>query len=258
MPKSNVTTLADQDVHNGYIFKNEDQNRRSSRTNDYNNNNNNSNIYDVIILGHQEYVTQKEYDNLRQFVKNGGTLIILDGNIFYGEVKYDRNAQTVTLLKGHGWAFNGKSAWRSVSERWAKETSEWVGSNFLCYLCHIRFNNNPFGYEHSEEQYITNPKDKILLDYNASIIIEHQNSSANDVNSDKNIITNYNNTNLNHTLQKNQTTETKTKTNIATYELDFGKGKVISLGLYSDEIIDDYLFNKFFDSLLFKYTSEER
>jgi hypothetical protein len=190
MPKSNVTVLADQDVHNGYIFKNEDQN--SGRFN-------NSNIYDVIILGHQEYVTQNEYDNLRQFVRNGGTLIILDGNIFYGEVKYDKNVQTITLVKGHGWSFNGKSAWKSIPERWKNETSEWVGSNFLCYLCHISFDNDPFGYQHLEEQYMTNPKDKILLDYNASIIGHHNGSNEDVNNDDKNTIT-YN-TNFNYTSQ---------------------------------------------------------
>jgi hypothetical protein len=248
MPESNVTVLADQDVHNGYIFKNEDQNRGSS-TNDDNNN-----IYDVIILGHQEYVTQNEYNNLKQFVRNGGTLIILDSNIFYGEVKYDTNAQTITLVKGHEWAFNGKSAWKSIPERWKNETSEWVGSNFLCYLCQVRFDNNPFAYQHSEEQFISNPKDKILLDYNASII-EHQDNSdlnSNNNNNDNNTII-YNNTNFNDTSQ-NQITKPK----IATYELDFGKGKVISLSIYADDIIDDHLFNKFLDSLLFRYASKER
>ena len=244
MPKSSITVLADQDVHDGYIFKKEDQNRGGSI--------NNSNLYDIIILGNQEYVTQNEYDNLRQFVKNGGTLIILDGNIFYAEVKYDKNTQTITLEKGHGWTFNGKSAWKSIPERWKNETSEWVGSNFLCYLCRIRFDNNPFGYQHSEEQYITNPKDKILLDYNASII-ENQNSSNEDVNNDDNNTITHNNTNFNTTSQ-NQAT----KTNIATYELDFGRGKVVSLGIYADDIIDDYLFNKFLDSLLFRYASNER
>jgi hypothetical protein len=81
--------------------------------------------YDIIILGHQEYVTQKEYDNLKKFVSDGGTMIILDGNVFYAEVKYDIKAQAVTLVQGHWWAFNGKSAWKSVGERWRNEI-EWV------------------------------------------------------------------------------------------------------------------------------------
>lgn len=66
---SHIGFIADQDIDRGSIFQS-----------------NGSNIYDVIILGHQEYVTQKEYDNLKQFVSDGGTMIILDGNVFYAEV----------------------------------------------------------------------------------------------------------------------------------------------------------------------------
>jgi N,N-dimethylformamidase beta subunit-like, C-terminal len=68
-PESNVTVLTDANVDNGSIFSK-----------------NASNVFDVIILDHQEYVTQKEYDNLRQFVANGGTMIILDGNVFFAQV----------------------------------------------------------------------------------------------------------------------------------------------------------------------------
>jgi hypothetical protein len=76
----------------------------------------------------------------------------------------------VTLVKRHDWAFNGRSAWKSVAERWAKETSEWVGSNYLCYSCDITFANDPWEYQHHEEQYITNHNDKILMNYNASLL----------------------------------------------------------------------------------------
>jgi N,N-dimethylformamidase beta subunit-like protein len=58
-----------------------------------------------MILGHQEYITQREYDNLKQFVGNGGVMIILDGNIFYPQVKYDKNAQNISLVKGHSCAY---------------------------------------------------------------------------------------------------------------------------------------------------------
>ena len=153
-PESNITVLTDADIdNNSKIFKGDG-----------------NNAYDTIILGHQEYVTQKEYDNLKKFVANGGILFLMDGNTFYARVKYDTNTHTITLDKGHGWAFNGKSAWRSVNETWANETSQWVGSNYLCYSCDLRFTNNPFEYNHHEEQYITNPKAKILLDYNATLV----------------------------------------------------------------------------------------
>jgi hypothetical protein len=218
----NITLLTDADLDKGTIFENNNGGGNSvSHDNNSATSNNGINAYDVIILGHQEYVTQKEYDNLRQFVRSGGTMIILDGNVFYVEVEYDRNTQTVTLVKGHSWGFNGKSAWRSVSERWAKETSEWVGSNYLCYSCGIKFTNNPFKYMHHEEQYITNPHDIILMNYNAS---------------------------LSDPIQ--------TRPVIATYELNYQKGRVIALGIYSDDIISNGRFDRFFDSLLLQYASK--
>ena len=71
-PNSHITILTDADVDNGSLFSN---------------NNRDNNIYDIAILGHQEYVTQQEYDNLKKFVTNGGTMILLDGNVFFAEVK---------------------------------------------------------------------------------------------------------------------------------------------------------------------------
>ena len=203
-PKSHISVLTDSDADNvnSLFFVN------------------GTNKYDILILGHQEYVTQQEYDNLKHFVANGGTLVLMDGNVFYAEVKYDRNTHTITLVKGHGWAYNGKSAWKSIRERWANETSQWVGSNFFCLSCNITFANNPFQYKHHEEQYVTNPNDLILLNYHASTSIK-QSKTADPV--------------------------------IATYELNYHKGKVIALGIYSDDIIANSKFNKFFDSLVVKY-----
>ena len=157
-PDSKISFLTDQDVDGGSIFQGDG-----------------SNAFDVVILGHQEYVTQKEYDNLKQFVGDGGTMIILDGNVFYAQVKYDRTTGNVTLVKGHSWAFNGKSAWRSVNERWKNETMEWVGSNYISNIA--KFANNPFKYSPHEEQFITNPKDVILLNYNATVPSVNSNKS---------------------------------------------------------------------------------
>jgi hypothetical protein len=202
-PNSNIHVLTDADADYGSIFFN-----------------NGTNKYEVVILGHQEYETQREYDNLKRFVANGGTMILMDGNVFYAQVKYNRNAHTITLVKGHGWAFNGKSAWRSVGERWPNEISQWLGSNYLCYSCNVTFANNPFHYKHHEEQYLTNPKDVILLNYNASITKKDSKPM---------------------------------KILIATYTLNYKKGKVIVLGIFSDDIITNRKFIKYFDSLLLRY-----
>jgi hypothetical protein len=202
-PHSNITLLTDASVDNGSIFTRNGEN----------------NIYHILILGHQEYVTQQEYNNLKKFVVNGGTLIILDGNVFFAQVKYDKHTQTVSLVKGHWWAFNGKSAWKSVGERWKQETSQWIGSNYLCYQCIGRFTNDPFGYRPHEEQYVTNHNDTIVLNYSATI--------------------------TNHPIH--------VKPVIATYELNYQKGKVVALGIYSDDIISNTKFDRFFNSLLLKY-----
>jgi hypothetical protein len=208
LPQSNINVLTDVDVDTGSIFV------KNGIT---------SNRYDILIIGHQEYVTQREYDNLKQFVANGGTLIVLDGNAFYAQVKYNRNTDAITLVKGHGWAFNGKSAWRSVNERWRKETSQWLGSNYLCYSCRITFLNNPFGYKHHEEQYLTNPNDMILMNYNAVV------------------------------MSTKKYHPPVAKPVIATYKLNYQKGKVIVLGIYSDDIITNGKFDKFFDVLLLQH-----
>jgi hypothetical protein len=143
----------------------------------------------------------------------------MDGNIFYAEVKYDRDTHKITLVKGHGWAYNGKSAWKSVKERWANETSQWVGSNSYCYSCIITFANNPFQFRHHEEQYLTNPNDLIIMNYHASV------------------------------SKGSKTVDPL----IATYELNYQKGKVIVLGIYSDDVIANSQFIKFLDTLLVKY-----
>ena len=202
-PYSHVTILSDPDVDNGSLF-----------------NKNGKNIYTLAILGHQEYVTQEEYSNLKQFVRNGGTMFLLDGNVFFAQVKYDRHSQTMSLVKGHWWAYNGRSAWPSVGERWADETSEWIGSNYLCYRCVSVFGNDPFEYRPHEEQYITNHNDTIVLNYNAvpNKIIDN-------------------------------------KPTIASYELNYQRGKVVAFGIFSDDVITNSKFDNFFDNLLVKYIS---
>ena len=211
LPKSNINVLTDADVDSGSAI--------------FVKNGITKNRYDILIIGHQEYVTQREYDNLNQFVANGGTLIVLDGNALYAQVNYNRNTNIITLVKGHGWAFNGKSAWRSVSERWKKETSDWTGSNYLCYSCKITFLNNPFGYKHHEEQYITHPKDRMLMNYDAAMLTSRKNYHP-----------------------------PVTRPVIATYQLNYKKGKVIVLGIYSDDIIiSNSKFDKFLDELILQY-----
>ena len=207
-PKSSIDILTDKDVHTGTLLFSS----------------NGTNLYDVIMLEHQEYVTQQEYDNLKKFVSNGGLLFLLNGNVFYGEVEYDNNTDTIRLVKGHGIASNGETAWKSVKERWKEETSEWTGGNYkCCFRWEFIFRNDPFGITHVEEHYITNPKAKILLDYNATINRPDPGQFV-----------------------------------IATYELEYKKGKVITLGIWTvNKLFENDRFLRFFDSLLYRYAIRE-
>jgi hypothetical protein len=223
VPKSKMDMLTDANVDAGTIFTAK----------------NGLNKYDILVIGHQEYVTRREYHNLKHLVSSGGTIIILDGNIFYAEVKYNSNIHTVTLVKGHGWAFNGKSAWKSVSERWKEETSQWIGSNYLCFRCGITFSNYPFGYKQHEEQYITNPHDIILFNYGASMPMPKQTKQSPMISPSQQ-------------LSINREAYIDTKHIIATYELRYQKGKVIAFGIYADDVITGNKFDKYFDRLLLK------
>ena len=207
-PKSSIDILTDKDVHGGTLLFST----------------NGTNLYDVIMLEHQEYVSQQEYDNLKKFASNGGLLFLLNGNVLYGEVKYDSNTDTIRLVKGHGIASNGETAWKGVKERWKEETSDWVGSNYkCCFSWEFIFRNDPFGITHVEEQHVTNPKAKILLDYNATINRPDPGKFV-----------------------------------IATYELDYKKGKVITLGIWTvNKLFDNDRFLRFFDSLLYQYALRE-
>ena len=193
LPDSEISIINDTDVHNGNIFKNK-------------NSGHDINLYDILLLGTNEYVTQQEYNNLKKFVSNGGTLMVLTGGVLYAEVRYDKATDSVTLVKGHGWNFDGKVAHAGLRERWENETRHWMGSNLYDHYYYEKdYNilyNNPFnftGRDLGEEQYYdkTNPNIKILVNYNSSDL----------------------------------------RYPIATYELNYGKGKSIVFGLAAEDII---------------------
>ena len=201
IPNTLFTVIRDEDVHNGYIFSHDG-----------------NNAYDILILSHDEYVTTSMYQNYKRFVDSGGIIIFLDGNIFYAEVDYDKKNHTLTLVKGHFWEFDDVAR-KSVGERWFYENQEWVGSNFL--ESHIdediSFKNNPFNYSHFEENYVSNPRNRILIDYGVELP---------------------------------ESMSQRENATVATYELDVGKGKVIMMGIYAQKLINNSDFLNFFQKLL--------
>lgn len=74
-----ISTITDLDVHYGNITK-----------------------FDLLIFFHNEYVTIQEFDNMISFIKNGGNVLIFNGNSFFAEVKYHDNTNVIQLVEGHG------------------------------------------------------------------------------------------------------------------------------------------------------------
>jgi len=220
VPNGTITVMRDEDVHDGHIFYD----------------NNKTNAYDILMLFHSEYVTQPEYNNLKEFVKNGGVLVFVDSNIFYAEVSYDRNNHTITLVNGHDKKFDGKTATRSVSERWYNETKDWVGSNFLNINTNesVTFAKNPFNYTRVEEQFVNNPKARIIFDYGIKIPTDFVEIYSK-------------NKRVHPDLQQDIPIH---DVKVATYSLDYGKGKVIMLGLYGQKLAHNQPFMQFFDNLI--------
>jgi hypothetical protein len=199
-PEANITKMGDQHVHKGLIF-----------------NQNGSNAYDLLVLFHNEYLSQAEYDNLRRFVENGGTILFSMANVLYAEVLYNESTNSITLVKGHDWEFDGKAARKSVSERWEEETRVWTGSNFMTIptRVNITFANNPFNYTHTEEQFVANPNVRILYDYQADNPADPA---------------------FNYT--------------VASYEMNYGVGKVITVGLFANTLVSDPAYWAFFDNII--------
>jgi len=197
---ANITKLTDADVHLGKIFQADGKN-----------------AYDILFLFHQEYVTQTEYNNLKQFVSNGGTIVFDEANLFYAEVSYNKTKDTINLVSGHAWNFDGKLAKAGPNERWLNESKDWMGSNFLHINSDLQvlFKNNPFNYTHLEEQYVTNPKAVILINYHA------------------------------YNLTRDYPNAT-----VATYMMNYGKGKVINLGIWGHALTDNKNFINYFDNVI--------
>jgi len=223
-PGSDVSIITDNYVHNGLIF-----------------NENGDNLYESLFVLHDEYVTQESYENLKKFVQNGGVIVFLDGNIFYGEVELDEENCTVTLVKGHDWEFDGQVAKKSVSERYFDENQTWMGSNFIINQLdsEVIFGNNPFDYRHFEENHLTNPKALILIDYLAEFLYEKTNpdESIEDIE-------------LKLDESNNKNSNFVDSPRVATYELDYGKGKVIMMGIYAERLSENTEFQKFFQKIV--------
>ena len=201
LPYANITQIDDEDVESGKLFKADGKNQ-----------------YDVLVLGHEEYATRKIYLDLKKFVANGGSIIFAESNVLTVEVNYDKNSDSITFVGGHGYQYDGKIAKRnsSMEERWTNETSTWVGSNFLLKFDNAYFNDMPFRYNHTEEQYLTNGNATILHDYKIY--------DPNDQNFNPKVVA---------------------------YAMNYGKGRVVMSGIFGAKLFEDDSFFKFFKYVMF-------
>jgi hypothetical protein len=214
-----IHIIRDEDIQNGYIFDARGFVVDSDSSSEKTDGDKSNNIYDMLILFHDEYATRAMYDNYRRFVSNGGTMLFLDANVFIAEVDHDKENQTINFVRGHDWEFvNGTFARKSVLERWFNENKEWMGSNFLTsdITGNIIFANNPFNYTHFEENYVNNPNVKILIDY--GVVLPKKCSHA--------------------------------KFPVATYLLKYGNGNTVIIGLYGQQLFKNQEFINFLDTLV--------
>jgi hypothetical protein len=201
----NATILTDIDVNDGKLFDSASGKRRFS----------------VAVLGFSEYVTLTEYLNYEHFVETGGGLFLLDGCNFVAEVGYHRSANTVSLVKGHGWEFNGTAAWPGPMHRWPAENTNWIGSNFaLFHTDGYKMNGAIANTTHSLS---TKLRTGFGLHVFSSYTAHEENAMTN---SSDQVIAYWNVTHLG----------SKALT-VAVYEHEYGAGTVIHTGVFGSDLI---------------------
>jgi hypothetical protein len=113
LPSRDVSVLTDMEVDGGALFG-----PRGSTS------------YSAVVLGHEEYVTAREYSAFQEFVKRGGRLIEMSGNAFYGEVNYSASSGMETFWRGHGFEYDGVTAWVSEVQPFKTSDTNWFGSYY--------------------------------------------------------------------------------------------------------------------------------
>ena len=113
LPSRDISILTDMEVDGGALFGPHG-----------------SMLYSAVVLGHEEYVTAREYSAFQDFVRRGGRLIEMSGNAFYGEVNYSTSSRTETFWRGHGFEYDGVTAWVSGIQPFKAADTNWFGSYY--------------------------------------------------------------------------------------------------------------------------------
>jgi hypothetical protein len=201
----NVKVINDIDINNGGLFAV-----------------NGSRLFDYVIIGHEEYATQRQYDQYRAYVAAGGTLIIVSANNFFAKVTYNTKTGIESFVIGHGIGFNGKSAWHTRFEPYWKNNTDWVGSNYWTGCCH----NNSGTYMHGATLVNgTGIARGLMSGYGRTVFSDFHEGESN-------YITNMTDTSLIAVFYNNHNMT-------ASYIHRYREGQVISLGVYGENTVGE-------------------
>lgn len=195
----NVIVISDINVTQGALF-------RSSG----------SRMFDVVVIGHEEYLTQFEYDQMRLFVATGGKLISMSANSFFVKVTYNPVTGAETLVAGHGWAFNGVTAWHSRVPPFDRNSSGWFGSSYCC--------SHNYHYTGGTVN-STNPIGSELREYFGGIM------SAGYMSHEENAIGNFTHTSIVATFSN------QSGLVVASYTHNYGRGAVFCLCVFGEDLV---------------------
>jgi hypothetical protein len=206
----NVQILTDMQVAGGALFTPQNDSPR----------------FDVVVLPFSEYVEASEYLAYEDFVGDGGTIVMMGHSLEY-PVTYNATTGIETLVYGHNWANHGTyaspiacgSGTYVASCPWAKNNTDWIGSNTCeasCFHTYVLNGSvvNP-----------TNPIGKALYDEFGSVVmksyVEHEEDTVMNM-TDTQIVAVFVNDSRNL---------------IAPYVHQFRKGTVVCFDIFGDDII---------------------
>jgi hypothetical protein len=182
--------------------------------------------FDAIVIGHQEYVTQAEYDQMRLFVASGGLLVAMSSNMFYGKVRYNPTTLAETFVTGHGgYAFNGHTAWYKMSMPPPWDTGGWLGSTYCCF--------HRFHYAGATVNG-SNPVGNLLKRYFGNTI------ASNYTIHEENGVSNFTGTSIIATFLKSS------GVTVASYVHRFGRGAVSCFCVFGEDLLSDERSTQYF------------
>ena len=181
--------------------------------------------FDVAVIEHQEYVTQSEYDQLRQFVASGGRLIAMSANEMYVRINYDSATMQETFVSGHGYAYNGLSAWHAPQRPFPVNTSSWFGSTYCCF--------HDFHYEGGIANG-GNPVGALLVEYYKGVLAPTYGFH------EENSVTNFTGTSVVATFLRLPGVD------VSSYAHAYGKGAVFCLCVFGEDVIEKDNSTQFF------------